>query len=165
MWYLWKHSRLWNGTTEWTNGCVSSCTNSPEDGPVGPKHVEIQQYTNKIVTSVSFHFIYRSHFKSPWRWRRRIVTKGRKQTSTLTARPLKIGLTSCSETSVTNYPPSLGKIAVERRSKMHTQFWWGYFRERASWKRYGSNKPILCILPCIWECKMKYLVYGTYVIG
>jgi len=27
----------------WTNGCVNSCTNSPEDGPVGPKHVEIQQ--------------------------------------------------------------------------------------------------------------------------
>jgi len=41
----------------WTNGCVSSCTNSPEDGPVGPKHVEIQQYTNKIVTSVGFHSI------------------------------------------------------------------------------------------------------------
>ena len=38
-----------------TNGCVNSCTNSPEDGPVGPKHVEIQQYTNKIVTSVGFH--------------------------------------------------------------------------------------------------------------
>jgi len=41
----------------WTNGCVSSCTNSPEDGPVGPKHVEIRQYTNKIVTSVGFHSI------------------------------------------------------------------------------------------------------------
>ena len=43
----------------WTNGCVNSCTNSPEDGPVGPKHVEIRQYTNKIeiVTSVGFHFI------------------------------------------------------------------------------------------------------------
>ena len=40
-----------------TNGCVNSCTNSPEDGPVGPKHVEIQQYTNKIVTSVGFHSI------------------------------------------------------------------------------------------------------------
>ena len=39
----------------WTNGCVNSCTNSPEDGPVGPKHVEIQQYMNKIVTSVGFH--------------------------------------------------------------------------------------------------------------
>jgi len=34
---------------------VNSCTKSPEDGPVGPKHVEIQQYTNKIVTSVGFH--------------------------------------------------------------------------------------------------------------
>ena len=42
----------------WTNGCVNSCTNSPEDGPVVPKHVEIHQYTNKIVTSVGFHSIY-----------------------------------------------------------------------------------------------------------
>ena len=42
----------------WTNGCLNSCTNSPEDGPVGPKHVEIQQYTNKIVTSVGFYSIY-----------------------------------------------------------------------------------------------------------
>jgi len=41
----------------WTNGCVNSCTNSPEDGPVDPKHVEIRQYTNKIVTSVGFHSI------------------------------------------------------------------------------------------------------------
>jgi len=41
----------------WTNGCVNSCTNSPEDGPVDPKHVEIQQYMNKIVTSVGFHSI------------------------------------------------------------------------------------------------------------
>ena len=40
-----------------TNGCVNSCTNSPEDGPVGPRHVETQQYTNKIVTSVGFHSI------------------------------------------------------------------------------------------------------------
>ena len=39
------------------NGCVNSCTNSPEDGSVGPKHAEIQQYTNKIVTSVGFHSI------------------------------------------------------------------------------------------------------------
>jgi hypothetical protein len=31
-----------------TNGCVNSCLNSPEDGPVGPKHVEIRQYINKI---------------------------------------------------------------------------------------------------------------------
>ena len=32
-----------NGTdTVRTNGYVHSCTNSPEDGPVGPKHVEIQ---------------------------------------------------------------------------------------------------------------------------
>jgi len=41
----------------WTNGCVNSCTNSPEDGPVGPKYVETQQYTNKVVTSVGFHSI------------------------------------------------------------------------------------------------------------
>jgi len=38
---------------------VNSCVNSPEDGPVGPKHVEIRQYTNKIeiVTSAGFHSI------------------------------------------------------------------------------------------------------------
>ena len=46
-----------------TNGCVNSCVNSPEDGPVGLKHVEIQQYTNKIVTSVgfSFHMLKKMH--------------------------------------------------------------------------------------------------------
>jgi len=37
---------------------VNSCTNSPEDGPVGPKLVEIQQYTNKIMTSVENIFTY-----------------------------------------------------------------------------------------------------------
>jgi len=33
--------------------------NSPEDGLVGPKHVEIRRYTNKIetVTSVGFSFL------------------------------------------------------------------------------------------------------------
>ena len=43
----------------WANGCVNSCVNSPEDGPVGPKHVEIRQYINKIeiVTSVGFNSI------------------------------------------------------------------------------------------------------------
>jgi len=43
----------------WTNGCVNSCVNSPEDGFVGPKHVEIRQYINKIeiVTSVGFYSI------------------------------------------------------------------------------------------------------------
>ena len=32
--------------------------NSPEDGPVGPKHVESRRYMNKIeiVTSVGFSF-------------------------------------------------------------------------------------------------------------
>jgi len=33
------------------------------DGPVGPKHVEIQQYMNRIVTSVGFHSIYQSKFQ------------------------------------------------------------------------------------------------------
>ena len=44
----------------WTNGRVNSCVNSPEDGPVGPKHVEIRQYINKIeiVTSVGFYSIW-----------------------------------------------------------------------------------------------------------
>ena len=39
---------------------MNSCVNSPEDGPVGPKHVEIRQYINKIeiVTSVGFYSIY-----------------------------------------------------------------------------------------------------------
>jgi hypothetical protein len=48
-----------NGTdTVRTNGCVNSCVNSPEDGPVGPKHVEIRRYMNKIeiVTSVGILF-------------------------------------------------------------------------------------------------------------
>ena len=38
---------------------MNSCVNSPEDGPVGPKHVEIRQYINKIeiVTSVGFYSI------------------------------------------------------------------------------------------------------------
>ena len=33
--------------------------NSPEDGPVGPKHAEISQYMNKIetVASVGFYSI------------------------------------------------------------------------------------------------------------
>jgi hypothetical protein len=44
--------------SHWTNGCVNSCVNSLEDGPVGPKHVEISRYMNKIeiVTSVDFSF-------------------------------------------------------------------------------------------------------------
>ena len=38
---------------------MNSCVNSPEDGPVGPKHVEIRRYMNKIekVTSVGFSFL------------------------------------------------------------------------------------------------------------
>jgi len=41
-----------------TNGCGNSCVNSPEDGPVGPKHVEVRRYMNKTetVTSVGFSF-------------------------------------------------------------------------------------------------------------
>jgi hypothetical protein len=41
-----------------TNGCVTSCMNSHEDGPVGPKHVEIRRYMNEIeiVTSAGFSF-------------------------------------------------------------------------------------------------------------
>ena len=50
----------------WTNGCVNSCVNSPEDGPVGPKHVEIRQYINtiEIVTSVGFYSIW--HLSLTW---------------------------------------------------------------------------------------------------
>jgi len=55
--YLYRSGRVLCVHRYWTNGCVNSCTNSPEDGPVGPKHVEIQQYTNKIVTSVGVHSI------------------------------------------------------------------------------------------------------------
>jgi hypothetical protein len=42
----------------WFSGCVNSCVNSPEDGPVGPKHLKICRYMNKIeiVTSVGFSF-------------------------------------------------------------------------------------------------------------
>ena len=42
-----------------TNGCGNSCVNSPEDGPVGPKHVEVRRYMNKTetVTSVGFSFL------------------------------------------------------------------------------------------------------------
>jgi len=38
---------------------MNSCVNSPKDGPVGPKHVEIRQYINKIeiVPSVGFYSI------------------------------------------------------------------------------------------------------------
>jgi hypothetical protein len=33
--------------SHWTNGCVNSCVNSPEDGPVGLKQVENRRYKNK----------------------------------------------------------------------------------------------------------------------
>ena len=59
----------------WTNGCVNSCTKSPEDGPVGPKHVEIRQYTNKIVTSVGFHSIDRRMFGRCLHIRRSILLR------------------------------------------------------------------------------------------
>ena len=32
----------------WTNGCVNSYVNSPEDGPVGTKHVEIRDIWIKL---------------------------------------------------------------------------------------------------------------------
>ena len=37
---------------------MNSCVNSLEDGPVGPKHVEIRRYMNEIelVTYVGFSF-------------------------------------------------------------------------------------------------------------
>ena len=43
---------------------MNGCVNSPEDGPVGPKHVEIRQYINKIeiVTSVGFYSIFYMEF-------------------------------------------------------------------------------------------------------
>jgi hypothetical protein len=43
--------------------------NSPEDGPVGPKHVEIRQYINKIeiVTSVGFYSIEFLIDRDKWR--------------------------------------------------------------------------------------------------
>jgi hypothetical protein len=46
--------------SHWTNGCVNSCVNSPEDGPLGPKHVEIRRFMNKIEieTSVGFFISY-----------------------------------------------------------------------------------------------------------
>jgi hypothetical protein len=50
--------------SHWTNSCVNSCVNYPEDGPVGPKHVEIRRNMNKIgiVTSVGFSFhMYSTH--------------------------------------------------------------------------------------------------------
>ena len=58
--YTTYRTRDQNGTdTVRTNGCVNSCVNSPEDGPVGPKHVEIRQHKNKIktVTSVGLSFL------------------------------------------------------------------------------------------------------------
>jgi hypothetical protein len=31
----------------WFSGCVNSIVNSPKNGPVGPKHVEIRRYMYK----------------------------------------------------------------------------------------------------------------------
>ena len=46
---------------------MNSCVNSPEDGPVGPKHVEARRYMNKIeiVTYVGFSFHKRSYTCMP----------------------------------------------------------------------------------------------------
>jgi len=54
-----SHSFSHNHWFSVCNGCVNSCVNFPEDGPVGPKHVEIRQYVNKIeiVISVGFYSI------------------------------------------------------------------------------------------------------------
>ena len=53
-----SHSCSHNQELPGTNGCVNSCVNPPEGGPVGPKHVEIRRYINKIeiVKSVGFSF-------------------------------------------------------------------------------------------------------------
>ena len=48
-----------------TNGCGNSCVNSPEDGPVGPKHVEIRRYMNKIESDISWFFISYSVYILP----------------------------------------------------------------------------------------------------
>jgi hypothetical protein len=55
---FWQQSTRPERYSHWTSGCVNSCVNSPEDGPVGPKHTEIRRYMNKIeiVTSVGFLF-------------------------------------------------------------------------------------------------------------
>jgi hypothetical protein len=37
---------------------VNSCVNSPEDGLVGPKHVEIRRYMNKIELETSVGFLF-----------------------------------------------------------------------------------------------------------
>jgi hypothetical protein len=49
---------LYTEHAAWTVQPLNSCVNSPEDGPVGPKHVEIRPYMNKIeiVTSIGFSF-------------------------------------------------------------------------------------------------------------
>jgi hypothetical protein len=44
--------------SHWTNGCVNSCVNSPEDGPVDPKYVEMRRYMNKIEILVSVGFLF-----------------------------------------------------------------------------------------------------------
>ena len=51
-WELFEH-RTWQSNT------APGSVNSPEDGPGGPKHVEIRHYMNKIeiVTSVGFYSI------------------------------------------------------------------------------------------------------------
>jgi hypothetical protein len=58
--WLYSSGRVPERYSHWTNGRVNSCVNSPEDGLVGPKHVEIRRYMNKIeiVTSVGFLISY-----------------------------------------------------------------------------------------------------------
>ena len=80
----------------WTNGCVNSCVNSPEDGLVGPKHIEIRQYINKIeiVTSIGFYSICwkDARYKN---LRFFLLAKGSTQTLKLTQLPLLTGIEEC----------------------------------------------------------------------
>ena len=56
--YVTYRTRDQNGTDTEPIGSVNSCVNSPEDGPVGPKHVEIRRYINKIETGTSVGFSF-----------------------------------------------------------------------------------------------------------
>ena len=47
--------------------------NSPEDGPVGPKHVEIRRYTNKIETMTSVGFSLLIPYPAFCNWNQRVI--------------------------------------------------------------------------------------------
>ena len=56
--FAWQHTEHANRAAQILNQWLcEQLYNSPEVGPVGPKRVEIRQYTNKIVTSVGFYSI------------------------------------------------------------------------------------------------------------